>query len=592
MYNTRVYCGELRLKNEGEEVLLAGWVDKKRDLGGIVFLELRDVSGIMQVVFDNSTSAENTRIADSTRSEYVIKVTGKIRKRSNETINPDMPTGEVEVVADYIEILNSSLVPPFQIDSRDTLNEEIRLKYRFLDLRRDEMQDTIIKRHLMMQSTRKYLTENRFFEIETPMLNKSTPEGARDFLVPSRMSRGQFYALPQSPQLFKQILMISGFDRYFQIVKCFRDEDLRNDRQPEFTQVDMELSFVTPDMVMDTIEGLLKVVVKDVIGRDIEDSFPRMTYDEAMARFGCDAPDTRFGLELVDCSDIFVNSEFKVFSSALASGGVVRSIPVPDDETKITRKMIDDYTEHVRIYGAKGFPMTRYKEGNFEGGISKFLSDDEKKMIIERFNLTGNTVLFFSVDKEDVVNSTLSNMRLKIANDLNLIDEDRLNFVWVTDFPLFEYDSENKRFQAIHHPFTAPLPGQMGMLEGLKPEDARELKSQAYDVVLNGVEIGGGSIRINDPDVQSRVFTALNISEEEAQEKFSFLLDALQYGAPPHGGIALGLDRVVMLLLKKNSIRDVIPFPKTQKGQCLMSSAPSGVAMEQLRELSIKVVEK
>ncbi len=591
MFKNRSLCGDLSPEDVGKKVSVAGWVDRKRDLGGILFLELRDITGVMQVVFDSSKSKENAEIADQTRSEYVLYIEGNIRMRSDETINPNIPTGRIEIDADTITILNKSKVPPFPIDTRDNLSEEVSLRYRYLDLRREPMKESIIKRHRLMQAVRNYLSGNRFYEIETPMLNKSTPEGARDFIVPSRISRGEFYALPQSPQLFKQILMVSGFDRYFQIVKCFRDEDLRNDRQPEFTQIDMELSFTTPDIVIEIIEGLLKESVKVVLEREIKIPFRRLTYKEAMDRFGTDAPDTRFGLELVECSDIFTNSEFKIFSSALTKGGIIKGFAVWD-EGKISRKMIDDYTDHVRVYGAGGFPMFRYNDGSFEGGIAKFLSEDEKAALTERFGLKGQAVLFFSVDKKSVVNFTLANMRVKIAGDLGLIDDDKLNFVWVTDFPLFEYDHEAKRFQSIHHPFTSPRDEDIEKLDGLNEKNCDEVLSQAYDIVLNGVEIGGGSIRISDPRLQAKIFSLLNIPDDEANDKFSFLLEALQYGAPPHGGIALGLDRILMLLLKKNSIRDVIPFPKTQKGQCLMSHAPSPVSGEQLKELSIKVVEK
>ncbi|MCU0847299.1 MAG: aspartate--tRNA ligase [Spirochaetes bacterium] len=591
MYSSRSYCGEVKKTDSGKNVLLTGWVETKRDLGGIIFIEMRDISGLLQIVFDSSTSPQNLETAEKLKSEYVIIVTGKVRERSKETINPNLPTGDIEIEAETVKILNTSVPPPFPIDTRDTLNEETRLKYRFLDLRREYMKDAIVKRHILMQSSRKFLSENRFLEIETPMLNKSTPEGARDFLVPSRINKGEFYALPQSPQLFKQILMISGYDRYFQIVKCFRDEDLRNDRQPEFTQIDLELSFVTPDMVMEIIEGLLHVIVKDVSGRDIQTPFPRMTYDEVMSKYGTDAPDTRFGLEIVDCTDVFKNSEFNVFSNALQSGGVIKGVCVPDDG-RISRKIIDDYSEHVKIYGAKGFPMFKFNNGNIEGGISKFITQQEKQGIINKFSLKDPSILFFAVDRQKVVNDTLSKMRIKIARDLQMIDDNKLNFLWVTDFPLLEYDDEEKRFQAKHHPFTSPVPEHIGMLDGLRPEDVDKVKAYAYDVVLNGSEIGGGSIRINNTELQSKMFSVLGISEEEAKIKFSFLLDALKYGAPPHGGIALGLDRVLMILLNRNSIRDVIAFPKTQKGQCLMSDAPSPVSDKQLRELSIKVVER
>lgn len=591
MFTDRSYCGELTENDIGREVLLSGWVDAKRDLGGIIFIELRDVSGIIQLVFDASVSEGNAKIADRLRSEYVIKVSGKIRARSEDTINPEVPTGSIEVVVDSIEILNSSNVPPFSIDIRETPGEEIRLKYRYIDLRREDMKDAMIKRHILMQTTRKFLSDNRFFEIETPMLNKSTPEGARDFLVPSRINRGEFYALPQSPQLFKQILMVSGFERYFQIVKCFRDEDLRNDRQPEFTQIDLEMSYITPDIIMNVIEGLLENIVKDVAGLDIQTPFNRMTYEDAISKYGTDAPDLRVDLEIKNCSDIFTKSDFNVFKTAIESGGVIKGIAVPDNG-KISRKMSDDYTEYVKAYGAKGFPMFKFKDGNLEGGISKFIKPDEKAKIIERFNLTEASTVFFSVDKEKIVNNTLANMRIKIARDLNMIDDNRLCFTWVTDFPLLEYNEDDKRFYSMHHPFTSPLAEHMDLVDNFSHENSEKLKAQAYDIVLNGVEIGGGSIRIHNSEIQKKIFKLLGISDEEANEKFSFLLDALKYGAPPHGGIALGLDRIMMLLLKKNSIRDVIAFPKTQKGQCLMSNAPSIVDKEQLKELSIKVVEK
>ncbi len=591
MFSDRSYCGELTASDSGRDVSVSGWVDRQRDLGGIIFLEIRDVSGVVQAVFDSSVSAANAAAAEAVRSEYVVQVKGKVRKRSEETVNPNIKTGDIEIVADSITVLNKSMVPPFSIDSRDNINEEVRLKYRFLDLRRDDMKEAMLMRHRAMQVTRNYLSDKRFIEIETPILNKSTPEGARDFLVPSRLNRGEFYALPQSPQLFKQILMVSGFDRYFQIVKCFRDEDLRNDRQPEFTQIDMELSFITPAMIMEIIEELLKVLVKEITGKDINYKFPVITYDEAMSKYGKDAPDTRVGLEIRECSDIFVNSTFNVFSSALSTGGVVKGFAV-EDGGKLSRKMTDDYSEYVKKFGAKGFPMVKFNDGKFEGGISKFITDDEKAKVVERFGLKNPSVVFFSVDKEKIVNATLAGMRLKVAGDLDMIDHDRLNFLWVTDFPLLEYHEEDRRYYAVHHPFTAPLPGQEEMFDSLTPETAGKMKAQAYDIVLNGVEIGGGSIRIADPELQAKIFKTIGMSDEEAKMKFSFLLDALQYGAPPHGGLALGLDRVMMLLLKRNSIREVIAFPKTQKGQCLMSDAPSPVVDEQLNELSIRVVKK
>ncbi len=591
MFRDRSYCAELTPGDVGKKVSLDGWADKKRDLGGIIFIELRDVTGVVQIVVDPSRSPEIASVADRVRNEFCLHVSGLVRKRSEETVNPNLVTGTIEVEAESIKILNTSLVPPFPLDARNSINEEVRLTYRYLDLRREEMRDTIIKRHRLMQVTRRYLSDNRFIEIETPILNKSTPEGARDFLVPSRINKGMFYALPQSPQLFKQILMVAGFDRYFQIVKCFRDEDLRYDRQPEFTQIDLELSFVTPDIIIDIIEGLMKLMVKEIKGIDMAVPFPRMSYDEAMSKYGKDAPDTRFGLELAECSDIFKSSGFNVFSAALANGGIIKCLPVPDDG-RISRKMIDDYGEYVKTFRAKGLPYVRVKDGVLEGGIAKFINDDEKAGLISRLKLSGTTLLFFASDQENVVNDTLANLRLQIGRDLKLIDENKLNFLWVLDFPLLEYDHEEKRFYAKHHMFTSPKPEHIELLDSLTPGNVNSVKAQAYDIVLNGVEIGGGSIRIHNTDTQKKMFSVLGITEEEAKIKFSFLLEALKYGAPPHGGIALGLDRVVMLLLNKNSIRDVIPFPKTQKGQCMMTEAPSPVSPEQLRELSIKVVDK
>ncbi len=591
MFEKRSYCGELDSSYIDKEVVISGWIDYKRDLGGVIFFGIRDVTGVIQAVIDSSESQELAEAANNIKNEYCVYIKGKVTRRSDDAVNPDMKTGEIEIIINEITTLASSPPPPIPIESDVNIGEDLRLKYRFLDLRREEMKNAIIKRHEAMQCIRNYLTSRRFFEIETPLLNKSTPEGARDFLVPSRLSKGMFYALPQSPQLFKQILMISGFERYFQIARCFRDEDLRNDRQLEFTQVDMEMSFLNIDMIIEVIEGLLKSIVKEILDKDIDTPFKRIPYIEAMERYGKDAPDTRFGMELIDCCDIFKNSGFKVFSSALSEGGVIKGIAVTD-EGKFSRKIIDEYTEFVKKYKAKGLAWSKFKEGSLEGSISKFFSEDEKKDLIKKFDLKGNQILLFSSDKKNIVYDSLGNLRVKIAGDLGIINEDLLNFIWVTEFPLFEYDEEDKRYYSVHHPFTSPLEEHNQLLDNITPENVENIKSQAYDIVMNGVEIGGGSIRINNSELQNKIFSILGISMEEAQMKFSFLLEALKYGAPPHGGIALGLDRVMMLLLKKNSIRDVIPFPKTARGQCLMSEAPSPVTAEQLKELSMKIIEE
>ncbi len=588
-FEKRSYCGDLSNGNIGADVTVFGWASSVRDHGGIIFIEIRDITGMVQSVFDSSVSALCFQTAESVRNEYVISVRGTVRERSEDSVNPNISTGGIEIAARDITVLNGSNTLPFGISQPEQINEEVRLRYRFLDLRREEMRDTVVRRHRAMREAREYLCENSFLEIETPVLNKSTPEGARDFLVPSRLNRGLFYALPQSPQLFKQILMVAGFDRYFQVVKCFRDEDLRNDRQPEFTQIDMELSFVTAPMVMDLIEGLVARIAEAVLDRKIETPFPRLPYDRAISRYGTDKPDLRFGIEIEECSDIFSGSSFNVFSGNLARGGVVRGIAVPDDP-KLSRMTTDGYSEYVKQFGAGGLPMFKYADGALQGGIAKFINETEKSLLIERFKLREPSVLFFSSDREETVNRTLAAMRVKIAQDLGMIDGEALSFLWVTDFPLLEYSEKERRYMAMHHPFTAPVPEHEEMLATISPESAGRVKAQAYDIVLNGVEIGGGSIRIHRHGLQKQMFGLLGISPEEASERFAFLMNALQYGAPPHGGIALGLDRILMVMMRKNSIREVIPFPKTQKGQCLMSGSPTEVTPDQMKELAIRTI--
>ncbi len=577
------HCNELSDKNIGETVILAGWVQRRRDHGGIIFVDIRDREGITQAVFNPEINSEVHKKADILRSEFVIAIKGKVLKRPSDMENPKLFTGSIEIMADELKILNYAKTPPFLIDDNIDISEHIKLKNRFIDLRRPSLQKNIIKRHKASVSVRNHLNSKGFLDIETPFLTKSTPEGARDYLVPSRVNRGQFYALPQSPQLFKQLFMISGFDKYYQIVRCFRDEDLRADRQPEFTQIDIEMSFIGEDDIIALAEGMIRTLFKEVIDIDIDIPFKRIDYDEAMLKYGLDKPDVRFGLELKDISDIVENAGFKVFSDAVKKGGIVKALKV-EKGASFTRKQIDEFTEFVSSYGAKGLAWIKAKEdGSWQSPIAKFFNDAEKEALIKRINIEPDDIIFFGADKFKIVNEALGHLRNNIAKTLNLIDYKKFGFVWVINFPLLEYDETEKRYQALHHPFTAPFEEDYDKLE----TDPLEVKSRAYDLVLNGSEIGGGSIRIHQPELQKRVFKALGLPAEEYEEKFGFLLSALEAGAPPHGGIAFGFDRLVMLLCGESSIRDVIPFPKTQKAACLMTNAPSYPDKKQLDELFI-----
>ncbi|CEI83860.1 aspartate--tRNA(Asp/Asn) ligase [Oceanobacillus oncorhynchi subsp. incaldanensis] len=579
----RVLSGHLTEKEIEKEVRLKGWVQKRRDLGGLIFIDLRDKSGIIQIVFNPDYSGEALEIAESIRSEYVIDVVGKLVLRDEATINPAIATGKLEVLASSITVLNKAKNPPFMIQDDVNIAEDIRLKYRYLDLRRPGLQETFKLRHQTTQSIRNYLNKNEFLEMETPILTKSTPEGARDYLVPSRVHPGEFYALPQSPQLFKQLIMMSGFERYYQIARCFRDEDLRADRQPEFTQVDIETSFLTSDEIMTMTEEMMKEVVKEVKGVDIQLPLQRMPYDEAMDRYGSDKPDTRFGLELIHVSDIVADSGFKVFKQAVENGGKVALLNVEGAAAGYSRKDIDKLTEFVNIYGAKGLAWLKVEEEEVKGPISKFLSDDEKAAIVDKANASSGDLLLFVADKSAVVYDSLGALRLKLGKDLGLIDEEAFHFLWVTDWPLFEYDEELGRYFAAHHPFTSPIEADKEKLL----TDPINVRANAYDLVLNGYELGGGSIRIHQTELQNQMFKALGFTEEEAREQFGFLLDALEYGAPPHGGVALGLDRIIMLLAGRSNLRDTILFPKTASASDLMTEAPSEVSRDQLQELSI-----
>ncbi len=578
-------CGELDIKNVGEKVTVMGWVHKRRDLGGVIFIDLRDRSGVLQVVFNISKNSDLFKKAEALRNEYVIAVVGEVVKRDPETVNSKISTGEIEVTAGELRILSKSETPPIYIEEDSEVNETMRLKYRYLDLRRPDMQKNFFLRHKVAKIARDYYDDNGFLEIETPILQKSTPEGARDYLVPSRVHAGRFYALPQSPQLFKQLLMVSGFDRYIQIAKCFRDEDLRADRQPEFTQIDLEMSFVNVEDVLEVNEGFIKRVFKETIDIDVETPFIRMPYSEAMDRFGSDKPDIRFGLELVNLSDIVTNSGFKVFSDAVKNDGSVRAINAKGCGKIFSRREIDSLVEFVKIYKAKGMAWIAVEENELKSAITKFMSEEEVKAILDRVGAEPGDLICFIADKNKVVFDALGNLRLEIARRLDLIDKNQFKFLWVTEFPLFEYDEEEKRWCAVHHPFTSPMDEDIQYLD----TDPGKVRSKAYDIVLNGVELGGGSIRIHSQELQAKMFDLIGITKEQAEERFGFLLEAFKYGTPPHGGMAYGLDRMIMLMAGKSSIRDVIAFPKVQNASCLMSNAPDTVEPKQLKELHIKI---
>ncbi|KPL60767.1 aspartate--tRNA ligase [Rossellomorea vietnamensis] len=585
MTKRTAYCGDITETYIGEKITIKGWVQKRRDLGGLIFIDLRDREGIVQVVFNPDLSEEALALAEKIRNEYVLSVTGTVVARGEGTVNPNLKTGKVEIHVEEVQIINEAKTPPFMIDDQMEVSEDVRLKYRYVDLRRPAMIETFKMRHNVTTSFRNFLNDNGFLDVETPILTKSTPEGARDYLVPSRVHKGEFYALPQSPQIFKQLLMVSGFDRYYQIARCFRDEDLRADRQPEFTQIDMEMSFMDKEQIISLVEDMMKKLMNDVKGVNVSLPIPRMTYDDAMSRYGSDKPDTRFGMELIDVSEIVKDSGFKVFAGAVANGGQVKLINVKGGASQYSRKDIDGLTEFVSRYGAKGLAWLKVEEEGLKGPISKFVSEDDASAISTSANAEAGDLLLFVADKKSVVADALGALRLKLGKELKLIDEAVFNFLWVTDWPLLEFDEGENRYYAAHHPFTMPVKEDLELFE----TDPAAVRAEAYDLVLNGYELGGGSLRIYERDIQEKMFKVLGFSKEEAEEQFGFLLEAFEYGTPPHGGIALGLDRLVMLLAGRTNLRDTIAFPKTASASCVLTDAPGGVSEAQLKELSLSL---